>query len=485
MATRPLLRVARTTQRVRLRYLSCHTAQIAIPHIRTQTFPKFYSTSTNNDDPSSKTRTIPPPPKRTPLRTALTITSVVVGIAAWIYVFTGDSSKPVERSTDNADTLSEAEKEKVLTQHERVVRISSGSDVQGTAKWKILASHFHVNAVASNDPIEDYHAESRHENGLILGIFDGHSGTECSALISQYLPHYIGASLSKLPKSLTDRTRQKAVASALKDAFLKLDADIINGGFDSSSPASSVDAQIASALRPAVAGSCAIVAYLEGSDLYVACTGDSRAVLGKRRGDGSFEAIPLSADHTIKNPVEHARMLEEHPGEAVFARGRVLGGLMPTRAFGDARYKWPAEIQNTLLSLLTRRSTPRNYQTPPYITAEPEVSHYTVNPSTDRFLILGSDGLYDELTSEECVDLLGKFMENQKLVPASSADWASSKGLEKWSYRDGNAATHLIRNALGKGDEGKIRKLLALKPPQSRKARDDMTVNVLFFGEER
>lgn len=124
------------------------------------------------------------------------------------------------------------------------------------------------------------------------------------------------------------------MASALKEAFLKLDSDIINGGFDSSSPASSVDAQIASALRPAVAGSCAIVAYLEGNDLYIASTGDSRAVLGKRRGDGSFEAIPLSADHTIKNPVEHARMLEEHPGEAVFSRGRVLGGLMPTRAFG-------------------------------------------------------------------------------------------------------------------------------------------------------
>ena len=166
-------------------------------------------------------------------------------------------------------------------------------------------------------------------------IFDGHGGTECSALISQYLPHYIGVSLSKLPTSLTGRARQKAVAAALKEAFLKLDSDIINGGFDSSSPASSVDAQIATALRPAVAGSCAIVAYLEGNDLYIASTGDSRAVLGNRRGDGSFEAIELSADHTIKNPVEYARMLEEHPGEEVFVRGRVLGGLMPTRAFGE------------------------------------------------------------------------------------------------------------------------------------------------------
>lgn len=26
-------------------------------------------------------------------------------------------------------------------------------------------------------------------------------------------------------------------------------------------------------------------------------------------------------------------------------RGRILGGLEPSRAFGDARYKWPREVQ--------------------------------------------------------------------------------------------------------------------------------------------
>ena len=42
------------------------------------------------------------------------------------------------------------------------------------------------------------------------------------------------------------------------------------------------------------------------------------------------------------------RMQAEHPADeanTVIMRGRVLGGLEPTRAFGDARYKWPAEVQ--------------------------------------------------------------------------------------------------------------------------------------------
>jgi pyruvate dehydrogenase phosphatase len=52
------------------------------------------------------------------------------------------------------------------------------------------------------------------------------------------------------------------------------------------------------------------LAYLEGSQLYIACTGDSRAVLGRRRMDGTFYALELSADQTTKNPQEYSRLLE-------------------------------------------------------------------------------------------------------------------------------------------------------------------------------
>ena len=42
------------------------------------------------------------------------------------------------------------------------------------------------------------------------------------------------------------------------------------------------------------------------------------------------------------------RVRSEHPEDErndVIRNGRVLGGLEPTRAFGDARYKWTAELQ--------------------------------------------------------------------------------------------------------------------------------------------
>lgn len=41
-------------------------------------------------------------------------------------------------------------------------------------------------------------------------------------------------------------------------------------------------------------------------------------------------------------------MQSEHPADeanTVIMRGRVLGGLEPSRAFGDSRYKWSREVQ--------------------------------------------------------------------------------------------------------------------------------------------
>lgn len=119
-------------------------------------------------------------------------------------------------------------------------------------------------------------------------------------------------------------------------------------------------------------------------DLYVACTGDSRAVAGfweeREDGQGCWRVEVLSEDQTGRNPnelkrFEHAppyfnfsckytfyvktlikqpcyRIQSEHPADeaqSVVRNGRILGGLEPSRAFGDARYKWPREVQEMLV----------------------------------------------------------------------------------------------------------------------------------------
>ena len=118
------------------------------------------------------------------------------------------------------------------------------------------------------------------------------------------------------------------------------------------------------------------------------------------------------------------------------------------------------------------RQHPPNFKTPPYVTAEPVVTTTTITPAemNDAFLVMGTDGLWEKLTNEEVVGLVGKWIDRKNgsektswfgkrsddfnVVDAQEDVGAKkpSKRSSKWVWEDGNAATHLIRNALGGGN---------------------------------
>ena len=115
-------------------------------------------------------------------------------------------------------------------------------------------------------------------------------------------------------------------------------------------------------------------------NMYVACTGDSRAVAGvyeeTEDGKGVWRVEVLTEDQTGRNPNElkrynllnmrmtiriftmSDRLQSEHPADeadVVVRNGRILGGLEPSRAFGDARYKWPREVQEVCVDVHQRK----------------------------------------------------------------------------------------------------------------------------------
>ena len=77
----------------------------------------------------------------------------------------------------------------------------------------------------------------------------------------------------------------------------------------------------------------------KGSTLKVACTGDSRAILGRQNAAGIWEAMVLSVDQTGHNKDEVARLRSEHPNEPDMIKDGRLLGLAVTRAFGDGIWK--------------------------------------------------------------------------------------------------------------------------------------------------
>lgn len=137
--------------------------------------------------------------------------------------------------------------------------------------------------------------------------------------LSSFIPF---TSSSRNPPGLTSypfASDPKYVQTAIQTAFANLDSQIINAPirhvdaltqpFDKTSDAY----QLAVVnLLPALSGSCALLAVLDQAreDVYVAVTGDSRAVAGYRTPaiQGSkWEADELSEDQTGRNPNEHKR----------------------------------------------------------------------------------------------------------------------------------------------------------------------------------
>jgi len=352
------------------------------------------------------------------------------------------------------------------------------------------------------------------------------SGWTTSAKLRQTLVTFVARELNDTYTASNLTPSQEAINAAIKNGFLKLDDDIVNQSVQKVMQANNKIAA-AELLAPALSGSCALLSFYDSRSklLRVACTGDSRAVLGRRSASGNWTATPLSADQTGSNPDEAARLRKLHPGEPdVVRNGRVLGSLEPTRAFGDASYKWTREISEKLRQRFFARSPSSILKTPPYVTAEPVITTTKIEPEKGDFVVMATDGLWEMLTNEEVVGLVGKWIETQQVAPggggstsqfdsvwtrifgsrnkgaglpvdtASGSDGSGGqkapfRGVRQWSdaadgfvVQDPNVATHLVRNALGGKNQEQVSALLTLPAPFSRRYRDDLTVQVIFFG---
>ncbi|KAK7822774.1 hypothetical protein U0070_022713 [Myodes glareolus] len=415
---------------------------------------------------------------------------------------------------------------------------------------------FDSNQLPANAPIEDRRSAATclQTRGMLLGVFDGHAGCACSQAVSERLFYYIAVSLlphetlleienavesgrallpilqwHKHPNDYFSKEASKLyfnslrtywqelidlntgesadidVKEALINAFKRLDNDI------------SLEAQVGDpnsflnylVLRVAFSGATACVAHVDGVDLHVANTGDSRAMLGVQEEDGSWSAVTLSNDHNAQNERELERLKLEHPkneAKSVVKQDRLLGLLMPFRAFGDVKFKWSIDLQKRVIEsgpdqLNDNEYTkfiPPNYHTPPYLTAEPEVTYHRLRPQ-DKFLVLATDGLWETMHRQDVVRIVGEYltgMHHQQPIAVGGykVTLGQMHGLlterrAKMSsvFEDQNAATHLIRHAVGNNEFGavdheRLSKMLSLPEELARMYRDDITIIVVQFN---
>ncbi|XP_057651235.1 pyruvate dehydrogenase [acetyl-transferring]-phosphatase 1, mitochondrial [Diorhabda carinulata] len=441
------------------------------------------------------------------------------------------------QSNDNRTTFSKLtpqEVDDILRTNEYTQEFSKGS-----------VKSYDSNQLASNNPIEDTRSEASCllTTGFLFGVFDGHGGSACAQVVAKRLYHYIAACLlpyeilvqyiksllTSHPKELihcfndkvefVDDIRQlysDSFARFLKDlsqegpvknfdmrnaiehAFSRLDNDISNEALPKKDEPLNLKT-----MSVAMSGAVVCVAHIDGPHLHVANVGDCCAVLGTLSETNSWIANKLTVEHNTYNQQEVDRIIKEHPyNEAlsVIRMDRLLGQLAPLRAMGDFRFKWNKEIMNNVIAKhFGEQVLLPNYHTPPYLSSSPDVVHHRLT-ARDKFLIIATDGLWDMMTPLQAVRLVGEHMKgkvtlrplklprkNMTLNEINEVLLQRKEGL-KTKPRDSNAATHIIRNALGGTefgiDHSKITQLLTLPEDVVRVFRDDITISIIYFDSE-
>ena len=376
----------------------------------------------------------------------------------------------------------------------------------------------------SNNPCEDYFAfgtsfgpGSRPWN--YWSIMDGHAGRHTAIMLQITLIPSLANALLNLPAHAS----APEIDSTIKSTFLRIDKQIMDSARTAANWFPAANAAAIAALTPAFSGSCALLAAFDpASDtLRVACTGDSRAVLGRwDAGSQSYTTIALSEDQTGFNEKEVKRLAEAHPDEPDIIdpkTGRLLG-LAVTRAFGDHRWKWDNDFIRSVQAKFWGPSPRPQSKTAPYMTAEPEITETQVVRTAkgdvgrkSDFMILASDGLWDRISSEHAVECVSRWLEardrgqgevkkdpqlqtpqfGSPMVEDSGLTYSTETGAqidwkatpEYFAIEDENAAICLARNAMGGTRRALFMGVLSVPPPMGRYAVDDTTIMVVFFDK--
>ena len=264
--------------------------------------------------------------------------------------------------------------------------------------------------------------------GALLGMFDGHSGASASVWCKSHLLHYLQLY----------RARGWTDDVLTAQPFLDADAHFLGQAWR--------DGRATDGLS----GACVNVVHVRDDLVTSANAGDCRAIIGRRVDSASFAtafpsavrtghqrrpahvAIPLSHDHQIDvNPSERLRLLREHAGEEdVLRRNRVKGRLQPTRGFGDGAYKVLAYYHERVRQSGGRGGESAVYR-PPYTTVEPDVHTHRLTDADD-FLILSTDGLFEDMDSQEAVEYVAEWMDAHAKTGAGSGNSSGSSWLPGW-----------------------------------------------------
>jgi protein phosphatase 1L len=234
-----------------------------------------------------------------------------------------------------------------------------------------------IEKVGCRSLMEDVHAiyQDADRKFFAAEIYDGHGGREAAEITSRMLtPYFMNAWVKEFGKPLKDR---RGECELMREAYLSVDAHLVERGIKSGTTAANL--------------------YFVGDRFLAANAGDTRVIIGTRKGF-SF----LTKDHKPDLPEERARI--ESMGGRVLSYGapRVEGILAMSRALGDTGLK-------------------------PYVSSEPRIVEGYPGKEND-YAVLACDGVWDVLAPDDVI----------KTVRTVADPWKASEEISKKALNCGS-----------------------------------------------
>ena len=241
-----------------------------------------------------------------------------------------------------------------------------------------------------------------------MGIFDGHGGW----ILSQYAnllfyPYFLEEYNSKNDLELT---LENKIIYAIKRTFARIEEEFKLISFSKYNIEGNKNFK--------KLGTCALVALIINNKLYTANLGDSKSIL-LSQNLGNFEYKKVSKVFNCRKKDEQKRLKEKWPNmKDIYKCKRekvcyVKGRLQPTSSLGDYYLKSPFyNIDSKKLFDDEYINNSLSKYEGPFIISEPDIKIFELT-SKDKYLVMGSDGLWDYLNSKEIVQLTKNFLEKK------------------------------------------------------------------------
>ena len=240
-----------------------------------------------------------------------------------------------------------------------------------------------------------------HKDYIYMSVCDGHGieGHFVSDFIKDVLPYYMSENL----KNTNILTEKQLCHQIITETFILVNSMLISN----------------ENINSLFSGSTCVSVIFTPEKLIVPNIGDSRAVLARfDKTTNSYKAIELSRDHKPTEKDESKRILENEgriqpfteEGEfvgpqRVWLKDEEVPGLAMTRSFGD-------RVAATV-----------------GVISEPEIKEFDFDEN-DKFMIIASDGIWEFISSQECVDIIKDFYEKNDMK--GCAEYLYEESSKRW-----------------------------------------------------